>query len=86
MKARKQHRIVQNNKAENAERREHTCHPGDAVMIKTDPSRKLKGERWTGPHTASVVCDNGTSQLSKAAPAGGGAVSQVWNIRQVKPC
>ena len=86
IKARKQHRIIQNNKAENAKRREHTYHPGDEVMIKTDPSRKLEGERWTGPYTVSVVYDNGTLQLSKAAPAGGGAVSQVWNIRQVKPC
>ena len=55
-------------------------------MVKADPSRKLEGERWTGPYTVSVVYDNGTLQLSKAAPAGGGAVSQVWNIRQVKPC
>ena len=56
------------------------------VMTKTDPSRKLEGERWTGPYTVSVVYDCGTLQLSKAAPAGGGAVSQVWNIRQVQPC
>ena len=68
IKARKQHRIIQNNKAENAKRREHTYHPGDEVMIKTDPSRKLEGERWTGPYTVSVVCDNGTLQPSSLRP------------------
>ena len=86
IKQRKQHRIVQNNKAENAKRRDHTYHPGDEVMVKADPSRKLDGPRWIGPYTVSQVYDNGTLQLTKAAPTAGGAVSQTWNIRQVKPC
>ena len=86
IKERKQHRIVQNNKAENAKRRDHTYSPGDKVMVENDPSRKLEGARWIGPYTVTAVYDNGTLQLSKAAPTRGGAVSQRWNIRQVKPC
>ena len=86
IKQRKQHRIVQNNKAENAKRREHVYTPGNKVMIAQDPSRKLEGARWIGPYTVSRVNDNGTLQLTKSAPTGNGAVSQVWNIRQVKPC
>jgi hypothetical protein len=55
-------------------------------MVKADPSRKHQGPRWIGPYTVSSVYANGTLQLSKAAPNGVGAVSQTWNIRQVKPC
>ena len=55
IKKQKQHRITQNNKAENATRREHTCNPGDQAMVKADPSRKLKGERWIGPCTVTQV-------------------------------
>ena len=84
IKERKQHRILQNNKAENAKRREHTYHPGDEVMVKADPHRKLEGERFEGPYTVAQVFDNGTVQLSRATT--GGAVLQTWNIRNVKPC
>ena len=86
IKERKQHWIVQNNKAKNAKRRDHTYNPGDKVVVKNDPSCKLEGARWLGPCTVTAVYDNGTLQLSKAAPTRGGAVSQRWNIRQVKPC
>ena len=56
IKKRKQHRITQNNKAENATRR--------------DPSRKLKGKRWIGPHTVTQVFeDNGTLQLTRNVSA-----------------
>ena len=54
-------------------------------MVKQDPSRKLEGARWSGPYTVNQVFDSGTAQLSKVAH-NGGAVSQTWNIRQVKPC
>ena len=56
-------------------------------MVKADPSRKLEGERWIGPYTVTQVFeDNGTLQLTRNAPTRGGAVSERWNIRQVKPC
>ena len=84
IKERKQHRILQNNKRENAKRRDHTYSPGDEVMVRSDPSRKLEGVRFNGPYTVTQVYDNGTVQLSKATNSG--AVLQTWNIRNVKPC
>ena len=84
IKERKQHRILQNNKRENANRRDHTYSPGDEVMVQADPHRKLEGARYNGPYTVTQVYDNGTVQLSKAT--NGGAVLQTWNIRNVKPC
>ena len=84
IKERKQHRILQNNKRENANRRDHTYSPGDEVMVQADPHRKLEGARFNGPYTVTQVYDNGTVQLSKAT--NGGAVLQTWNIRNVKPC
>ena len=87
IKKRKQHRIMQNNKAKNATQREHTYNPGDQAVVKADPSRKLEGECWIGPHTVTQAFeDNGTLQLTRNAPTRGGAVSERWNIRQVKPC
>ena len=64
IKERKQHRILQNNKRENAVRRDHTYTIGDEVMVKQDPNRKLEGARWAGPYTVTQVNDNGTAQLS----------------------
>ena len=81
---RKQHRILQNNKRENAKRRHHAYQVGDQVMVQADPSRKLEGVRYIGPQTVTQVFDNRTVQLSKASNRG--AVSQIWNIRQLKPC
>ena len=84
IKERKQHRIVQNNKRENARRLDHTYRQGDQVMIKDDPHRKHDGARWKGPYTVNQVYDNGTVQLAKATRSGG--LYETWNIRQLKPC
>ena len=87
IKKRKQHRIMQNNKAKNAARCEHIYDPGDQAMVKAGPSRRLKGESWIGPCTVTQVFeDNGSLQLTRNAPTQGGAVSEHWNIQQVKPC
>ena len=87
IKKRKKHHILQNNKAKNAARRVHVYQPGDQVMAQADPSRKIEGAHWLGPHAAAQVFeDNSTLQLTKATPAQGGAVSQTWNIRHVKLC
>ena len=83
IKERKQNRILQNNKRENKYRKDHTYQVGDQVMIQQDPHRKLEGARFNGPYTVSQVYDNGTVQLTQAA--NGGAVSQRWNIRQLRP-
>ena len=85
IKERKQHRILQNNKQENAKRMDYAYKPGDQVMVQADPHRKLEGVRWMGPYTVTRLYDNGTAQLSKAA-TNGGAVLQTWNIRLMKPC
>ena len=47
-------------------------------MIEADPNRKLEGAQFIGPYTVLKVNDNGTVQLSKAAP--GGAEFTTWNI------
>ena len=84
IKERKQHRILQNNKRKNATRKDYDYKVGNLVMVKADPNRKLKGERFMGPFTVTKLFDNGTAQLTKATTSG--AVSQVWNIRLLKPC
>ena len=84
IKERKQHRILQNNKRENARRLPHQYQPGDRVMVELDPNRKLGGPRFAGPHTVHQVFDNGTVKLAKATD--GGAVYETWNIRNLTPC
>jgi hypothetical protein len=66
IKERKQHRILQNNKRENAKRIPHTYQLGDQVMLKEDPHHKLEGARFSGPYTVNQINDNCTVQLSKA--------------------
>ena len=84
IKEQKQHGIPQNNKAENAKRKDHTCHLGDEAMTEADPSRKLQGQRFTGPCAVTQVHDNCTVQLSQAT--NGGAVLRTWNICKLRPC
>ena len=84
IKERKQHRILQNNKRENQTRKDYEYKIGDLVMVKDDPSQKLEGKRFMGPYTVTNVFDIGAVQLTKAT--NGGAVSQTWNIRLLKPC
>jgi hypothetical protein len=84
IKEQKQHRILKNNKKENAKRTPHTYNIGNQVMAKEDPHRKLSGARFSGPYKVTQVYDNGTIQLSKAT--NGGGVLMTWNIGNVKPC
>ena len=84
IKARKQLRIVQNNRAENRKRTDHTYKPGDEVMVRLNQSRKHGVAQFEGPYTVVKVNDNGTVQLSKATESG--AVLQTWNIRNLDPC
>ena len=81
---RKQRMININNARENISRREYQYTVGQTVMVKLDPSRKDGEDFFKGPHTVSQVHDNGTVKLTKATA--NGAVSQAWNIRQIKPC
>ena len=85
IKERKQRLILQNNKRENATRKDHVYTVGDHVMISQDTNRKHGSDPYKGPYTVTQINDNGTVQLTKAA-TNGGAVSQTWNIRNIYPC
>ena len=84
MRERKQKRIVQNNKRENATRIYHQYSVGDEVMVHRDPNRKHGSSQYKGPYRVTRVYDNGTVKLSRATPAGG-AVYETWNIRNIYP-
>jgi len=84
IKDRKQKLIVQNNKRENANRKEHTYSVGDKVVVEQDPNRKYGTDRYKGPFTITRVYDNGRVRLRQRTPAGG-AVFQTWNIQKVFP-
>jgi hypothetical protein len=84
IKERKLHRIVQNNKKENAARLPQQCAVGDHIMVKQDPSQKHGSDRCSGPLTVCQINDSGTVKLSKTAK--GGVVCEAWNIRNVDPC
>ena len=85
IKERKQRLILQNNKRENATRKDHVYTVGDHVMISQDTNRKHGSDPYKGPYTVTQINDNGPVQLTKAA-TNGGAVSQTWNIRNIYPC
>ena len=85
IKERKQKRILQNNRRENAARIPHQYNVGDRVMVRRDPNRKHGSDQFQGPYTINRVYDNGTVKLTKATPAGG-AVFETWNIRNIDPC
>ncbi len=81
---RKQRLIVQNNKRENAKRREHTYLVNDQVLILDKPSRKHGDDMYKGPYHVTEVYDNGTVQLQQQTPSGG-LIYQTWNIRNIRP-
>ena len=83
MKLRKQRRIIQNNKAENAKRQPHACAVNDQVMVDLDPHRKHGEDAFAGPYTVTQVNNNGTVKLSKQGPHG--AILETWNIRNIRP-
>lgn len=88
IKQRKQHRILQNNKRENDKRLPHTYSVGDKVRVLQDYNRKYGKDEYSGPWTVSRVNDNGTLKLKRDATtvnAGGGAVYQTWNVRNLCP-
>ena len=79
---RKQRLTTQNNQRENSRRIPHTYKVGDKVMVKLDPKRKHGSDQYKGTFTVTQVYDNGTVKLSRATPEGG-AVYEIWNIRNV---
>ena len=83
IKARKQHRIFQNNRKENATRRAHAYQVGDQVAIKQHKQRKFGSDHFTGPFEIEKVYENGTVKLRHEQ--NGNTVRQIWNIRNITP-
>ena len=85
VKDRKQHRILQNNKKENATRTPHEYKQGDRVKVLQDKSNKHGGRLYEGPYTVTEVHANGTVTLQHSTPGGGGVEETIWNIRNIHP-
>jgi hypothetical protein len=75
---RKRKMIEHNNKRENSKRLNHSYEPGDLVLIKQDQSRKFGRNPYKGPYT--VVSARGANVTIDE-----GNVTDVYNLRQVKP-
>jgi len=85
IKKRKQMLINLNNKRENAKRIPHTYQVGDLVVVKEETNRKYDTRLpYSEPRTIEKVYANGTVKLRQVTPKGG-ALTQIWNIRNVKP-
>jgi hypothetical protein len=79
IRARKQKRILENNKAENSKRIPHNYHVNDKILIKNDPHRKFGTNAYSGPYRVAEVRNNGTLRYEK------GNISDTINIRNVTP-
>ena len=85
IKERKQKLINLNNKRENAKRIPHNYKVGDLVVVKAETNRKYDTRLpYSGPQTIEKVYANGTVKLRQVTQRGG-ALTQIWNIRNVKP-
>ncbi len=80
---RKQNKINLNNAKENESRRDYTYKIGDKVLVQNYNHRKFGSDPFIGPFTVSKVNNNGTVQLNQQLSRG--IMSQVWNIRKLKP-
>ena len=76
---RKQKRIDENNRRENANRKEHKYSVGDQILIKTDPTRKYGQNAYKGPYRIIRVNDNGTLRYQN------GRIQDIVNIRNATP-
>ena len=79
IRARKQKRIDDNNRRENATRKEHKYATGDKILIKTDPNRKYGQNAYKGPYTIISVNNNGTLRYQN------GRIQDIINIRNATP-
>jgi transposase InsO family protein len=78
IRARKQHIIEKNNKAENAKRIAHVYKQGDKVLLKRGTENKYETP-YEGPYTVLKVNDNGTVRLKVRN------VEDTYNIRHRTP-
>jgi hypothetical protein len=78
IRQRKQERINENNKRENATRKWHQYSIGDPILLKRRKKSKHELE-YEGPYQLTSINDNGTVRFQK------GIVNDVVNIRRIKP-
>ena len=83
IKQRKQSRINANNAIENSKRRDCVYHVGDKVLVQNYNHRKFGDDAFIGPFIITKVNSNGTVQLDQTLSRG--RMTQVWNIRKIKP-
>ena len=79
IRAHKQELIRQNNQRENRSRIPHQYQIGDQVLLRVDDKAKFQRNPWEGPYEVTKVTNNGTARIRK------GAVTELINIRQIKP-
>ena len=78
IKQRKQAKINENNKRENAKRIPHQYQVGDKVLLNRGTENKVEAP-FSGPYEILAVNDNGTVRLRV------GAIEDLYNIRRIKP-
>ncbi len=78
IRQRKQSRINENNKRENAHRKVHEYEINDQILLKRKKHSKHELE-YEGPYKLTAINDNGTIRFQK------GILNDVVNIRQIKP-
>ena len=78
IKQRKQDKINQNNKRENAHRIPHTYRIGDKVLLRRGTENKMEAP-FSGPYEILEVCDNGTVKIKI------GSVEDQVNLHRIKP-
>jgi len=76
---RKQKMINENNRRENAKRKEYKYSTRDQILIKTDPNRKYDQNAYKGPYRIIKVNDNGTLRYQN------GRIQDTVNIRNATP-
>ena len=75
---RKQTRIDENNKRENARRIDHNYEINDQILLKRKKNSKHELE-YEGPYKLTAINDNGKVRFQK------GILNDVVNIRRIKP-
>ena len=80
IRKRKQQRMNENDRKENAKRLAHKHEVGDKILIKNALKGKCTGNPYKEPCEITAVYNNGTVRHQK------GAVTDAINVQQIKPC
>ena len=79
IKALKEQRIIQNNKAENKARLSHAYKVGDRILVKNNSNSKYANTAYKGPFKVMAIFNNGTARIQM------GPVTDIYNIRNLHP-